>query len=68
MSVGDIANINKLSPREREVAMLILGGVATTIIADKLGVKTNTISTLKKKIFLKLNVDSEVGLYKLLLG
>ena len=68
MSVGDTANINKLSPREREVAMLILGGVATTIIADKLGVKTNTISTLKKKIFLKLNVDSEVGLYKLLLG
>jgi len=68
MSIGDTANINKLSPREREVAMLILGGVATTIIADKLGVKTNTISTLKKKIFLKLNVDSEVGLFRLLLG
>jgi DNA-binding CsgD family transcriptional regulator len=68
MSIGDTANINKLSPREREVAMLILGGVATTIIADKLGVKSNTISTLKKKIFLKLNVDSEVGLYKLLMG
>lgn len=68
MSIGETANINKLSPREREVAMLILGGVATTIIADKLGVKTNTISTLKKKIFLKLNVDSEVGLYRLLMG
>jgi DNA-binding CsgD family transcriptional regulator len=68
MSIGDTANINKLSPREREVALLILGGVATTIIADKLGVKTNTISTLKKKIFLKLNVDSEVGLYRLLIG
>jgi len=68
MSIGDTANINKLSPREREVAMLILGGVTTTIIADKLGVKTNTISTLKKKIFLKLNVDSEVGLYRLLMG
>jgi len=68
MSIVDTANINKLSPREREVAMLILGGVTTTIIADKLGVKTNTISTLKKKIFLKLNVDSEVGLYRLLMG
>jgi DNA-binding CsgD family transcriptional regulator len=68
MSIGDTTNINKLSPREREVAMLILGGVTTTIIAAKLGVKTNTISTLKKKIFLKLNVDSEVGLYRLLIG
>ena len=68
MSIGDTANINKLTPREREVAILILGGVATTIIADKLGVKTNTISTLKKKIFIKLNVDSEVGLYRLLMG
>ncbi len=68
MSIGATANINKLSPREREVAILIIGGVATTAIAERLGVKSNTISTLKKKIFVKLNVESEVGLYKMLIG
>ena len=67
MSIGATANINKLSPREREVAMLIIGGAATNAIADKLGVKSNTISTLKKKIFVKLNVTSEVNLYRKLL-
>ena len=57
-------NFNKLSPRENEVAFLIVNGLSTTVIANKLGIKSNTVSSIKKKIFLKLSVDSVVGLYK----
>ena len=59
-------NINKLSPREKEVAMHIADGCATNVIAEKLGLKSNTISTIKSRIFIKLRVDSAVGLYKML--
>ena len=61
-------NINILSPREKEVALHIANGVSTTIIAKTLGVKCNTVSTLKKKIYIKLGVDSSVALYKALQG
>jgi DNA-binding NarL/FixJ family response regulator len=57
-------NFNKLSPRENEVAFLIVNGLSTTVIASKLGIKSNTVSSIKKKIFIKLSVDSVVGLYK----
>jgi DNA-binding CsgD family transcriptional regulator len=63
-----INNINKLSPREKEVALYIANGVSTTSIAKTLGIKCNTVSTLKKKIYVKLGVDSSVGLYKALQG
>jgi two-component system invasion response regulator UvrY len=63
-----ITNINKLSPREKEVALHIANGVSTTSIAKTLGIKCNTVSTLKKKIYNKLGVDSSVGLYKVLQG
>jgi hypothetical protein len=61
-------NINKLSPREKEVAIHIMEGMSTNLIAKKLGLKPNTISTTKNRIFIKLGVDSEVGLYKILMG
>ena len=59
-------NLNKLSPREKEVAIHIMEGMSTNLIAKKLGLKSNTISTIKSRIFIKLRVDSEVGLYKML--
>ncbi len=61
-------NISKLSPREKEVALHIANGVTTTTIAKTLGIKCNTVSTLKKKIYNKLGVNSSVGLYKMLQG
>jgi DNA-binding NarL/FixJ family response regulator len=57
-------NINKLTAREIQVAFYIVEGISTKIIAEKLGVKPNTISTFKKNIFKKLEVSSVVELYK----
>jgi DNA-binding CsgD family transcriptional regulator len=68
MESMSINNINKLSPREKEVALYIANGVSTTSIAKTLGIKCNTVSTLKKKIYNKLGVDSSVGLYKVMRG
>jgi two-component system invasion response regulator UvrY len=68
MQTPTLININKLSPREKEVALHIVNGVSTTTIAKTLGVKCNTVSTLKKKIYVKLGVDSSVALYKALQG
>ncbi len=69
MQAPDTLNImNKLSPREKEVAIHIMEGMSTNLIAKKLGLKSNTVSTTKNRIFIKLGVDSEVGLYKILVG
>ena len=68
MQTPSLININKLSPREKEVSLHIVNGVSTTTIAKTLGIKCNTVSTLKKKIYVKLGVDSSVALYKALQG
>jgi len=54
-----------LSIRERQIATLLLDGITTTDIAKKLEIKSNTVSTMKKRIYIKLGVVSAVGLYKL---
>ena len=56
--------IEKLTKREIEVSMLILEGETTNAIAKKLGIKSNTVSTIKRMIFLKLGIHSEIALYK----
>ena len=61
-------NLDKLSPREKEVAIHIMEGMSTNLIAKKLGLKSNTVSTTKNRIFIKLGVDSIVGMYKVLMG
>ena len=62
----NILYFNQLSPREKEVASLIIIGVSTNEIAKRLDLKPNTVSSFKKKIFIKFKIDSEVGLYKIL--
>ena len=44
--------------------MLILEGETTNAIAKKLGIKSNTVSTTKRMIYLKLGIHSEIALYK----
>jgi len=61
-------NMNKLSPREKEVALYIAKGISTIDIAKKLGIKSNTVSTFRKKIFVKLNINSNVEIFKLFLN
>lgn len=52
----------KLGKRELEVARYLSDGKSTTWIAGTLGKKPSTISTIKKRIFTKLNVDNVVAL------
>lgn len=68
MQSSTIVKISKLSPREQEVADLIIKGISTNDISKKLNIKPNTVSTLKRKIFIKLGVESNVELYKLFLN
>ena len=69
MQAPDTLNImNKLSPREKEVALYIANGISTNDIAKKLGIKSNTVSTFKKKIFVKLCITSNVEIFKLFLN
>ena len=56
----------KLTKREIEISILISEGYTTKAIALKLGIKSNTVSTFKKLIFLKLGIHSEIALYKAL--
>ena len=56
--------IDKLTKREIEISSLILEGETTTAIAKKLGIKANTVSTIKRTIFFKLGIHSEIALYK----
>ncbi len=67
METIENSNIDKLSPREKEVATYIANGVSTNEIAKILGVKSNTVSTFRKKIFIKLNIATNVDIYKIFL-
>ena len=62
----NILYFDQLSPREKEVASLIMSGATTNEIAKRLDLKPNTVSSFKKKIFIKFKIDSEVELYKIL--
>jgi DNA-binding CsgD family transcriptional regulator len=68
MNYESYLKVNKLSPREKEVAFYLAEGLSTKDISMKIGIKSNTVSTFKKKIFLKLKVNTLLGLYSLLKG
>lgn len=55
-----------LTERELEIANMYADGLGNLEIANKLDVKQNTVSTLKKRIFEKLKIDNIVDLVKLI--
>jgi DNA-binding CsgD family transcriptional regulator len=57
-----------LTPREREVAVLVVDGLTDREIAQRLSLSRHTVSQYVKRIFRKLGVDSRVGLTRVLLG
>jgi len=57
-----------LTPREREVAALVVDGLADREIAERLYLSRHTVSQYVKRIYRKLGVDSRVALTRLLLG
>ncbi len=56
-----------LTPREAEVAMLVVDGLADREIAEQLFLSHHTVSQYVKRIYRKLGVDSRVGLTRELL-
>jgi DNA-binding CsgD family transcriptional regulator len=57
-----------LTPRESEVAVLVVEGLADREIAEQLYLSHHTVSQYVKRIYRKLGVDSRVSLTRLLLG
>jgi DNA-binding CsgD family transcriptional regulator/GAF domain-containing protein len=57
-----------LTPREREVAALVVDGLADREIAQRLYLSRHTVSQYVKRVYRKLGVDSRVALTRLLLG
>lgn len=58
--------ISKLTERELQIAQLYTEGFGNLEIANQLDVKQNTISTIKKRIFEKLEIDNFVELIQLM--
>jgi LuxR family transcriptional regulator/LuxR family quorum-sensing system transcriptional regulator CciR len=50
----------RLSPREVEIASRMASGKSNRVIAAELGVSSNTVDTMVRRIFTKLNVDNRV--------
>jgi DNA-binding CsgD family transcriptional regulator len=63
--INKVDLIAQLANREREVFDCIVAGMRTKEIGDKLNIKANTVSTIKKVIFKKLNVTSNIELFKI---
>lgn len=55
-----------LTERELQIAEMYAEGFGNLEIANKLDVKQNTVSTIKKRIFDKLNIENIVELIELL--
>src|SRR5262249_25471389 len=55
-----------LTPREREVAALVVDGLADREIGERLHLSRHTVSQYVKRIYRKLSVDSRIALTRLL--
>jgi DNA-binding CsgD family transcriptional regulator len=60
--VNDVLARTPLTPRERDVVALLLGGTSTREIARRTGLTSTTVHTYLKRIYPKLGVHSRVEL------
>jgi DNA-binding NarL/FixJ family response regulator len=60
-------SLTSLSPREYEIMLLLIQGVALSYISSKLNLHASTIGTHKARIFRKLNVNNIIELNRLVL-
>ncbi|ACU08152.1 DNA-binding response regulator, LuxR family [Flavobacteriaceae bacterium 3519-10] len=58
--------LSKLTDRELEVADLLAQGLGNLEVANHLDLRQNTVSTFKKRIFSKLNVENMVDFIELM--
>lgn len=63
---GAVNPLQRLTQREFQIAEMYAKGLGNLEIANILDVKQNTISTIKKRIFEKLEIDNIVALIELL--
>jgi DNA-binding CsgD family transcriptional regulator len=67
-SVDEVLARTPLTPRERDVVALLLGGTSTREIARRTGLTSTTVHTYLKRIYPKLGVHSRVELVARLAG
>ena len=65
-NTGAVNPLQRLTQREFQIAEMYAKGLGNLEIANILDVKQNTISTIKKRIFEKLEIDNIVELIELL--
>jgi len=58
---------NLLSPRERELAQLLLRGYSSAAIGLRLGISTTTVKTHRKNLYAKLGVSTQLELFSVFL-
>jgi len=63
--LGLFNNLTIRQSREMQVTLAIIDEMCTSEIGKNFRIKSNTVSTVKKNIFIKLNVKSDIVLYKL---
>lgn len=57
-----------LTPRERQIVRLILGGFPTETIANTLGIGAGTVRNHRKRLYVKLDITTEREVFSLFLG
>lgn len=62
---GDASPFDALSPREMEVAMLLVQGLRQEMIAKRLSLSAKTVNTHKARLFDKLKVTDNIALARL---
>lgn len=62
---GDASPFDALSPREMEVAMLLVQGLRQEMIAKRLSLSAKTVNTHKARLFDKLQVGDSIALARL---
>ncbi len=62
---GDATPFDSLSPREMEVAMLLLQGLRQEDIAKRLSLSAKTVNTHKSRLFEKLAIGDSIALSRL---
>ena len=55
-------NYNKLSPREREIALLVTTGVTNKQVARQLAISEKTVRNILTNVFAKTGVESRTEL------
>ncbi|MGI8560881.1 MAG: response regulator [Luteimonas sp.] len=62
---GDASPFDSLSPREIEVAMLLIQGLRQDDIAKRLSLSAKTVNTHKSRLFEKLQIQDSIALARL---